>query len=58
MDHLIELYIFSRYFADHQMKIVIPPEYSSTEMYQGTLGHKPNHDFGAQTRLTITDTPR
>ena len=27
------------------MAIDIPPQYADTEKYNGTLGHKVNHDF-------------
>ena len=28
-----------------KMAIDIPPQYADTEKYNGTLGHKVNHDF-------------
>lgn len=40
------------------MSIDIPPEYGCTEKYQGTLGHKVNHNFQVNSKFTPIETAR
>ena len=54
--NLISFCTHFSYYKDQHIQIVIPPKF--TEMYQGTLGHKINHDFNSQIGFTLTDTAR
>ena len=40
------------------MAVDIPPEYASSEHYNGTLGHKVNHDFKYNARFVPYDSAR
>ena len=35
------------------MAVDIPPQFSDTEKYNGTLGHKVNHDFNPNSMYII-----
>ena len=51
---------FSRFLGDQNCfrKINIPPDVGSTEKYQGTLGHKVNHNFDATIKPERTESAR
>ena len=42
----------------YAMSIDIPPDYGSSEKYQGTLGHKVNHNFKFNSIFTPIETAR
>ena len=41
----IDTWKYNHHIQPCRLQIHIPPEFESTEMYQGTLGHKVNHKF-------------
>ena len=43
---------------DCDLRIDIPLEYGPTEKYQGTLGHKVNHQFEPDTKYGPIETAR
>ena len=45
-------------FKECDMVIDIPPEYGPTDKYQGTLGHKVNHNFNPTTEYLPIETAR
>ena len=45
-------------FETCKLWLNIPFGYQSTEKYNGTFGHKANHNFNSNMKFTLTETAR